>query len=132
MLLPASVSAYTGAHLNGNEESGSSIEHGPNGAGGSLVENESEQNVALAIVGMSLQFPDDANTPESFWSMIMEGRCASREFPPDRLNGATIYHPDPTRGDSVSATCGPRTLLSIVSGHLTTLETDSYAWWTFY
>jgi acyl transferase domain-containing protein len=55
----------------------------------------------LAIVGMSMQFADDANTPERFWKMIQEGRNASKPFPADRL-GEAVYHPDPARQDSVS------------------------------
>jgi acyl transferase domain-containing protein len=58
--------------------------------------------VPIAIVGMSLRFPDDITSADSLWSLLMEGRCASRKFPPERLNGTSFYHPDPNRGDSVS------------------------------
>lgn len=82
----------------------------PEGENHNAVEEGSESSgslspshvVPVAIIGMSLLFPDDANTPESFWSMLMEARCASREFPSDRLGGEALYHPDATRGDSVS------------------------------
>ncbi|RDL41699.1 uncharacterized protein BP5553_01678 [Venustampulla echinocandica] len=40
----------------------------------------------LAIVGFSLKFPQDATTAESFWSMLLEGRNVSTEFPSDRMN----------------------------------------------
>ncbi|KAL4937319.1 hypothetical protein BDV06DRAFT_227076, partial [Aspergillus oleicola] len=56
----------------------------------------------LAIVGLSLKFPQDAVSPESFWDMIVQGRCAATEFPQDRLNIAAHYHPDPNRLDSLS------------------------------
>ncbi|KAL4954233.1 hypothetical protein BDW69DRAFT_183680 [Aspergillus filifer] len=56
----------------------------------------------LAIVGLSLKFPQDAMSPESFWDMIVQGRCAATEFPSDRLNIDAHYHPDPNRLDSLS------------------------------
>jgi hypothetical protein len=62
-----------------------------------------DQTIPIAIVGMSLRFPGDAHDADSFWDMIMEGRCASKSFPADRLNGSSLYHPDPTRGESVSS-----------------------------
>ncbi|KAI1467710.1 KR domain-containing protein [Daldinia caldariorum] len=60
-----------------------------------------DKTIPIAIIGTSFQFPDDATSAESFWSMMMEGRCASRDFPADRLNGSALYHPDSSRGDSV-------------------------------
>lgn len=60
------------------------------------------ESMPIAIAGMSFQFPDGATSDESFWSMIMEGRCVPRDFPPDRLDADSLYHPDPIRGDSVS------------------------------
>jgi acyl transferase domain-containing protein len=62
--------------------------------------------VPIAVIGMSFQLPDGATSAESLWSMIMEARCASTNFPADRLGGSAIYHPDPARGDSVRL--GPR------------------------
>ncbi|KAI1804894.1 hypothetical protein F4811DRAFT_570659 [Daldinia bambusicola] len=62
---------------------------------------ELDKTIPIAIIGMSFQFPGDATSAESFWSMMMEGRCASRDFPADRLNGSALYHPDSSRGDSV-------------------------------
>ncbi|KAJ5950212.1 uncharacterized protein N7479_008625 [Penicillium vulpinum] len=56
----------------------------------------------LAIVGLSLKFPQDAVSPESFWDMIVEGRCASTEFPPDRLNIDSHHNLDANRLDSLS------------------------------
>ena len=62
-----------------------------------------EKNLpTLAIVGLSLKFPQDAVSPESFWNMIAEGRCASTEFPPDRLNIDAHYNPDTSRLDTLS------------------------------
>ncbi|KAH7398510.1 hypothetical protein BKA66DRAFT_605570 [Pyrenochaeta sp. MPI-SDFR-AT-0127] len=69
------------------------------------IDSSQYKNAPLAIVGMSMQFPDDANTPERFWNMIQEGRNASRKFPADRL-GEAIYHPDSSRQDSISINGG--------------------------
>jgi acyl transferase domain-containing protein len=71
---------------------------------GIVGRDEGEKTIPIAIVGMSFQFADDATTAETLWSMLMEGRCASKDFLPDRLNGAAVYHPDRSRGDSVSFT----------------------------
>lgn len=40
----------------------------------------------IAVIGFSLKFPQDADSPQSFWDMLCEGRCASTDFPSDRLN----------------------------------------------
>jgi acyl transferase domain-containing protein len=56
----------------------------------------------IAIIGFSLEFPQDATSSEGFWKMMAEKRCAMTEFPPDRLNIDAFYHPDPNRGDSFS------------------------------
>jgi acyl transferase domain-containing protein len=45
----------------------------------------------IAVVGYSLKFPQDGDTPQSFWDMLYEGRCASTDFPPDRLNVDAWY-----------------------------------------
>lgn len=34
---------------------------------------------AVAIIGFSFQFPDDVDTPDGFWKMLL-GRCAARDF----------------------------------------------------
>ncbi|KAJ5894604.1 hypothetical protein N7495_006295 [Penicillium taxi] len=56
----------------------------------------------LAIVGLSLKFPQDAVSPESFWEMVVEGRCASTDFPPDRLSIDSHHNLDSSRLDSLS------------------------------
>ncbi|RHZ54154.1 type I polyketide synthase [Aspergillus thermomutatus] len=56
----------------------------------------------LAVVGFSFKFPEDATSSDSFWQMLLEGRCVSTEFPADRMNIDAHYHPDRNRLDSVS------------------------------
>lgn len=60
----------------------------------------------LAIIGFSLRFPQDAVSPESFWKLIMEKRCASSDFPASRMNIDAHYHPDSNRLDSLSVRGG--------------------------
>ena len=71
-----------------------------------MAEPKTQSLPALAIVGLSLKFPQDAVSSESFWDMIMEGRCASTDFPPDRLNIDAYYNPDPNRLDSLTVRGG--------------------------
>lgn len=55
----------------------------------------------LAVIGFSLRFPGEACDEESFWKMILDGRCAMTEFPKDRMNIDAFYHPDADRTDTV-------------------------------
>ncbi|CAK49166.1 uncharacterized protein An03g05140 [Aspergillus niger] len=57
----------------------------------------------LAVVGMSLKFPEDATSPEAFWKMLVEGRCVSTEFPSNRMN--IDAHHDAERGRLHSISC---------------------------
>lgn len=61
-----------------------------------------EDGPALAIVGLSFEFPEEATSSEKFWEMIIEGRCASKDIPEDRMNIENYYHPDETRASTVS------------------------------
>ncbi|KAH2773310.1 hypothetical protein KXW10_002572 [Aspergillus fumigatus] len=56
----------------------------------------------LAVVGFSFKFPEDATSSDSFWQMLLDGRCVSSEFPADRLNIDAHYYPDRNRLDSIS------------------------------
>ena len=70
----------------------------PNGCGNSVDHDKLEP---IAIIGLSLKFPQDATSPALFWKMLMEGRCAMGEVPEDRWNHASFYHPDSERKDAV-------------------------------
>ncbi len=61
-----------------------------------------DQTVPIAVIGLSLQFPGDATSPEAFWRMLAEAKSARTEIPKDRFNVDAFYHPDPTRKDNVS------------------------------
>ena len=57
----------------------------------------------IAVVGFSLKFPQDATSPEAFWRMIMEKRCAMTDIPADRLNMESFLGNDKNRNDTVIA-----------------------------
>ncbi|GKZ24448.1 type I Iterative Polyketide synthase (PKS) [Aspergillus brasiliensis] len=40
----------------------------------------------IAIVGFSIKFPGDGDTPEGFWSMLAEKKCVMEEWPTERFN----------------------------------------------
>ena len=57
---------------------------------------------SIAVVGMGLKFPQDADTPETFWKLLLDGRSAMTEVPKDRWNIDSFYHPNSDRHDTVS------------------------------
>lgn len=58
-------------------------------------------NEAIAVIGLDLKFPGDADTPENFYEMLVAGRSALSEVPSDRYNLDAFYHPDPERAGAV-------------------------------
>ena len=55
----------------------------------------------IAIIGFSLKFPQDATSPDAFWKMLTEKRCAMTDLPIDRVHLNAFYNPDGTRRDTV-------------------------------
>lgn len=47
----------------------------------------------LAIVGLSLKFPEDATTPDGFFQMLLDRRCVMSEWPEDRVNVEAFHNP---------------------------------------
>ncbi|PLN79543.1 hypothetical protein BDW42DRAFT_172734 [Aspergillus taichungensis] len=56
----------------------------------------------LAVIGLSFKFPQDATSSESFWDMLVQGRCASTKFPSSRMTIDSHHHPDRDRLDTIS------------------------------
>ncbi len=56
---------------------------------------EDAQHEPIAIIGMGLRFPGDADNASSFWKLLRDGVDAIIEVPPDRWNADTFYDPDP-------------------------------------
>lgn len=48
----------------------------------------------LAIIGIGCRFPG-AQEPDAFWEMLLAGRQAVAEVPPDRWDAESFYDPDP-------------------------------------
>ncbi|KAI9742337.1 MAG: hypothetical protein M1818_003870 [Claussenomyces sp. TS43310] len=60
----------------------------------------------IAVIGLSLKFPQEADTAENFWQMLIEGRSAMTEVPKDRWNIDSFYHPNADRHDAMNARGG--------------------------
>ncbi|MFZ0304442.1 MAG: SDR family NAD(P)-dependent oxidoreductase [Terracidiphilus sp.] len=59
---------------------------------GSHIETPAEDD-AIAVVGIGCRFPGEANTPESFWHMLLSATDAVSEVPADRWNLDEWYDP---------------------------------------
>jgi acyl transferase domain-containing protein len=55
----------------------------------------------IAVVGHSLGFPQDAVNSEALWEIMMKKRNTATQFPPERLNANSVYHPDTNRRGQV-------------------------------
>lgn len=64
-------------------------------------DHEPEVLEPIAIIGISHKFPQEAVNGDSFWKMLVNQRCASTEFPRDRLNIDAFYDPDPRKQNRV-------------------------------
>src|SRR6202790_1240510 len=49
----------------------------------------------IAIIGIGCRFPGGANNTESFWKLLVEGRDAVSDVPPDRWNVERFYDAEP-------------------------------------
>ena len=56
---------------------------------------ERSRTEPIAIIGMGCCFPGGAENPESFWTLLQQGKDAISEIPPDRWNVDRFYDPDP-------------------------------------
>jgi hypothetical protein len=57
----------------------------------------------IAIVGLALRFPGDADNVESFWNILSNRESTLTEIPSDRFNADAFWHPNTDRGGTVSA-----------------------------
>lgn len=65
-------------------------------------EGQQEILEPIAVVGISLKFPEDAISEDSFWEMMLEKRCVSTEFPKERINIDAFHDSDPNQSNTVS------------------------------
>ncbi|KAF1828904.1 reducing type I polyketide synthase [Decorospora gaudefroyi] len=56
----------------------------------------------IAIIGLSLKFPQEATSPQAFWEMLVKGRSAMTEIPKDRFNVEAYYDPDPEKAGTIN------------------------------
>ena len=49
----------------------------------------------IAIIGIGCRFPGGINNPEALWKLLVEGREAISEVPPDRWNVERFYDAEP-------------------------------------
>ncbi|QDZ12638.1 type I polyketide synthase [Devosia ginsengisoli] len=49
-------------------------------------EGKESMGTSIALMGMACRFPDGANTPDSFWRQLLDGRSAIGEIPADRFS----------------------------------------------
>ena len=71
-----------------------------------LAKSEASQREPLAVVGIGCRLPGGVTGPESFWELLLEGRDAIGEIPPDRWNSAAFYDGDPDAPGKVSTRFG--------------------------
>lgn len=55
----------------------------------------------IAIVGVGLKFPGDSVSLDDFFELLLRGRSARTEVPPDRWNKDAFYHPDSNHAGTV-------------------------------
>ncbi len=56
---------------------------------------EQAKNQPIAIVGMGCRFPGKAETCEDFWQLLVQGKDAITEVPPEHWNNHDYYDPQP-------------------------------------
>lgn len=55
----------------------------------------------IAVVGLALKFPGDADSEDGLWQVLMEKKCTMTEWPADRLNVDAFYSPSRKEKSSV-------------------------------
>jgi acyl transferase domain-containing protein len=58
----------------------------------------------IAVIGISLRFPQDAVSEDTFWEMLLNQKCAATRYPEDRINIDGFYNSDPTKDNTVRKT----------------------------
>src|SRR3954469_16679115 len=67
---------------------------------------ESAGREPIAVIGLGCRFPGGVIDPDSFWRLLIEGRDAIIEVPPDRWDNRTYFDPDPRAPGKISTRFG--------------------------
>lgn len=70
--------------------------------GSSISHEVMRDEDAIAIIGMAARLPQDADTSENLWKLLLEARNTTTPFPSERVNHEAHYHPDPEHSATVS------------------------------
>lgn len=60
-----------------------------------LKASETARHEPIAVIGMGIRFPGDANDSKSFWQLLLNGTDAITEIPPERWNVEQFFDPNP-------------------------------------
>ncbi len=72
-----------------------------------VEELEDRDRAPIAIIGMGCRFPGGANSPETYWDLLAQGRDAVREIPLQRMDIDSIFDSRPqTPGKTYSRWAG--------------------------
>lgn len=58
---------------------------------------EQAKNEPIAVIGMACRFPGNADTPEKFWHLLLNGVDTVTETPASRWDVDAFYDPDPEK-----------------------------------
>jgi acyl transferase domain-containing protein/pimeloyl-ACP methyl ester carboxylesterase/aryl carrier-like protein len=61
-----------------------------------VADLESGSKEPIALIGLGCRFPGGADDPAAFWKLLVEGRDAVVETPPNRWDVSAYYDPDPS------------------------------------
>lgn len=65
---------------------------------------EEDKLEPIAVIGLSLKFPQDATSPDAFWQMLLNKKSAMTEVPKDRYNVDAFYSNGTKKPGTVSRT----------------------------
>lgn len=86
----STASGSNGSHVHVSGDVGS-------GFGGTMNPTTPANSMAnsdpIAVIGISLKFPQSATDVSSFWDLLVRGGSTRTEVPANRYNAEAFYHP---------------------------------------
>jgi acyl transferase domain-containing protein len=71
-----------------------------------LNQIQQAQTEPIAIIGMGCRFPNGANSPQTFWEALRDGRDGVTEIPPERWDADAYFDPDPQKAGKIGTRWG--------------------------